>query len=198
MMGASRMEEYPVDLSQWLVAEHNDTAARLRGQVLDLVPPDRRLERPGGGSPILWNTFHIARHAALALTLLSPGAGPGAPPWLEGLVRDEGSVAVAGLEEAAAPWGDSLSAADVDRYLEEVLARVREFLADPRVDFDAIPDVSGGLARAGIGAGKVAWLQKMWTGKPVAWLVRWPLTGHVCNHVGEMLATRNRMGLSPF
>jgi hypothetical protein len=28
--------------------------------------------------------------------------------------------------------------------------------------------------------------------------VRWPLTGHLTNHVGEMIATRNRMGLSPF
>jgi hypothetical protein len=187
-----------VDLSQWLVAEHDDTAARLRGQVLDLVPQDRRLERPGGGSPILWNAFHIARHASLALAVLSAGAGSGSPVWLEELVRNEGSVAIAGLEEAPAPWGDSLSAADVDSYLEEVLTRTREFLADPGVDFDAVPDVSGGLVRAGIGAGEVIWLQKMWTGKPAAWLVRWPLTGHVCNHVGEMLATRNRMGLNPF
>jgi hypothetical protein len=41
-------------------------------------------------------------------------------------------------------------------------------------------------------------LRRMWTGKPAAWLIRCPLTGHIGNHVGEMLATRNRMGLSPF
>jgi len=32
----------------------------------------------------------------------------------------------------------------------------------------------------------------------VGWLVRWPLLGHVGSHAGEMIATRNRMGLSPF
>lgn len=56
-----------MDLTRWLLAERDDTAARLRGQVLDLVPAGRRTERPGGGSPILWNAFHITRHAALAL-----------------------------------------------------------------------------------------------------------------------------------
>jgi hypothetical protein len=187
-----------VDLTQWLVAEHDDTAARLRGQVLDLIPEDRWLERPGGGSPILWNAFHVARHASLALAVLSPRAAAAAPQWLEELVRNEGPVAIAGLEEAPAPWGERLSAADVSSYLAEILTRTRAFLADPGINFDAVPDVSGGLARAGIGAGEVVWLQKMWAGKPAAWLVRWPLTGHVGNHVGEMLATRNRMGLSPF
>ena len=41
-----------MDLTQWLLAGHDDLAARLRGQVLDLVPTGRRTERPGGGSPI--------------------------------------------------------------------------------------------------------------------------------------------------
>ena len=71
-----------MDLTQWLLAEHDDTAARLRGQVLDLVPAGRRTERPGGGSPILWNAFHLVRHAALALDVLEPGAVPRAPDWL--------------------------------------------------------------------------------------------------------------------
>jgi len=38
----------------------------------------------------------------------------------------------------------------------------------------------------------------MWQGKPTAWLARWPLLGHIGSHAGEMIATRNRMGLSPF
>jgi hypothetical protein len=36
----------------------------------------------------------------------------------------------------------------------------------------------------------------MWQGKPTAWLVRWPLLGHIGSHAGEMIATRNRMRLS--
>ena len=188
-----------MDLTQWLVAEHDETAARLRGQVLDLVPVGRRTERPGGGSPILWNTFHLTRHAALALDVLEPGAAPPAPNWLPRLAGPAaGAVPVAGLEEAPAPWADELPAAGVDAYLSQVLDRTRGFLADPGVDFDAVPDVAVGLGRAGIGEDDVPWLRRMWTGKPAAWLIRWPLTGHIGNHVGEMLATRNRMGLSPF
>jgi hypothetical protein len=186
-----------VDLSQWLVAELDDIAGRLRGQVLELVPPSRRTERPGGGSPILWNAFHVARHASLALSVLSPGTALPEPGWLGGLVPATGAAA-AGLEEAPAPWADELSPEQVDGYLGEVLAHAREFLASPGVDFDAIPDAGAGLARAGIGRDELGWLHGMWAGKPAAWLIRWPLTGHIGNHVGEMIATRNRMGLSPF
>jgi hypothetical protein len=185
-----------MDLTQWLVAEHDDTAARLRGQVLGLVPADRRAEQPGGGSPIIWNTLHIARHTALALDALAPGAAPPVPDWLATLA--EGAAPTAGLEEAPAPWAGALPPSDVDAYLDQALAAVRGYLATPDIDFDIVPDVPAALARAGIGEDDVPWLRRMWAGKPAAWLIRWPLTGHVVTHVGEMLATRNRMGLSPF
>jgi DinB superfamily len=185
-----------VDLTQWLVAEHDDTAARLRGQVLGLVPAERRAERPGGGSPIIWNTFHLARHGALALDALAPGAAPAAPDWVAGLA--DGAAPAAGFEEAPAPWAGALSAPDVDAYLDRVLDATRAFLAEPGLDFDAVPDVIAALARAGVEDGDLVWLRRTWTGKPAAWLIRWPLTGHVVNHVGEMLATRGRLGLNPF
>jgi hypothetical protein len=185
-----------VDLSQWLVDEIDDVTTRVRTQVLDLVPQTRRLERPGGGSPILWNTFHAARHASLALAVLSPESGPERNAWLDALVSKAGPGV--GVEEAAPPWVDELPPEKVDGYLGEVLARARGFLAGPPVDLDAVPDASGGLTRAGIGPGEFAWLHRMWQDKPAAWLVRWPLLGHVGSHTGEMIATRNRMGLSPF
>lgn len=184
-----------MDLTQWLVAGHQDTAARLSGQVLALVPPERRAERPGGGLPIVWNTLHIARHVALALDVLSPGSGPAAPGWLADIA---GGDATAGLEEAPAPWASQLDPAVTDGFLEQALAAAGDYLAKPGIDFDAVPDVPAALARSGIDDDGVPWLRAMWGGKNAAWLIRWPLTGHVTNHVGEMLATRNRMGLSPF
>jgi hypothetical protein len=192
----SRTKEQPVDLSQWLVDELDDITTRLHTQVLELVPPSRRRERPGGGSPILWNSFHAARHASLALAVLSDESWSERAAWLEDLVpkADPGI----GVEEAAPPWADEFSPEKVDGYLDEVLAGVRRFLAGPGVDLDAVPDVSGALSRAGIGPGEFGWLHRMWQDKPAAWLVRWPLLGHVSSHVGEMIATRNRMGLSPF
>jgi hypothetical protein len=185
-----------VDLSQWLVYCHDDTASRLKGQVLALVPPGRQHERPGGGSPIVWNTFHLARHAALALAVLAPGLAPPTPPWLAELAP--AATAAAGLEETPAPWSGQLDVAAVDHYLAAVLTAVRGFLAEPGLDAGAVPDVPAGLVRAGLGPDEVGWLRRAWTGQPAAWLIRWPLTGHIANHVGEMLATRNRMGLSPF
>ena len=185
-----------MDLSQWLVDEIDDIAARLRTQVLELVPPARRDERPGGGSPILWNTLHAARHASLALAVLSPQSWPERSAWMDALASKAGPGI--GIEEAAPPWADELSPEQVDGYLDDVLAGVRRFLAAAAVDLDAVPDASGALIRAGIAPGEFGWLHRMWQGRPAAWLVRWPLLGHIGSHVGEMIATRNRMGLSPF
>lgn len=135
------------------------------------------------------------------------GAGQNAPlGWTHELgghtVRDRALVSKAGpgigVEEAASPWADELSPEKVDGYLDDVLAGARRFLAGPAIDLDAVPDAGGALIRAGIGPGEFGWLHRMWQEKPAAWLVRWPLLGHVGSHVGEMIATRNRRGLSPF
>ena len=42
------------------------------------------------------------------------------------------------------------------------------------------------------------WLYAMWEGKPAAFFVSWEAIGHGVSHLGELIATRNRMGLSPF
>ena len=42
------------------------------------------------------------------------------------------------------------------------------------------------------------WLFGMWGGHTVDWFVQWPVLGHGQAHVGEAIAVRNRMGLSPF
>jgi hypothetical protein len=60
----SWIKERAVDLSQWMVGEIDDITTRLRTQVLQLVPPSRRRELPGGGSPILWRPAGRACRAA--------------------------------------------------------------------------------------------------------------------------------------
>jgi hypothetical protein len=59
-----------VDLSEWLLTEFDEAAGRLQHQVLGRVPEGRRPERPGGGNSILWSQLHVARHTALALSVL--------------------------------------------------------------------------------------------------------------------------------
>ncbi|HET9051460.1 MAG TPA: hypothetical protein VFO60_07130 [Candidatus Dormibacteraeota bacterium] len=185
-----------MDLQEWLVEELDDAVARLRGQVLELVPAERRSERPGGGNSIAWACFHAARHADLAQSAIT-----GATPVLEGW-RDQlpGAVkAGGGIEEAQQPWSDELDPVRVDGYLLAVCGAGQRLVSELEPDeLELVPDATAALARGGVDAGAFDWLYKMWSGKPAAFLVRWPVIGHVANHTGEMIATRNRMGLSPF
>jgi hypothetical protein len=133
---------------------------------------------------------------ARTFALLSPDSGPAPSAWLDALAAQDGSGI--GLEEAAPALAGELSPEQVDGYLDDVLTAVRRFLAGPAIDLDAVPEVRGALIQAGIEPFDFGWLHRMWQDKPAAWLVRWPLTGHLLSPVGEMIATRNRMGLSPF
>jgi hypothetical protein len=171
-----------VDLRSWLLADLDDLEGRLLGGVLALVPPERRGEQPGGGASIAWSTFHVARHADLALAALT--GAPAAPGGGFGLSEAE--------EPAALPI-------DPEAYVTRTLAATRALLEDLEpADLDVVPDTAGALAAAGVPRDEYDWLYRMWDGRPAAFLVRWPLLGHVGNHVGEMIATRNRMGIRRF
>lgn len=185
-----------MQLSQWLVADFDDAVTRLHTQVLARVSDERRLERPGGGNSILWVHFHIARHAALALSVLTAGSSTGAEPSGQ---PNAASKPGSGLTEAEQPWGAGLSAAAVDKYSTEVGTSVRAWLSALSAGQLAdIPDTEHVLETAGIPRDEFRWLYGMWSGQDAAFFVRWPIIGHLVSHVGEMMATRNRMGLSPF
>jgi hypothetical protein len=170
------------DLTSWLLDELDDAAARLADQVLALVPPDLRAERPGGGNSIAWSTLHVARHADLALSVLT-----GAPP-----ARGGGF----GLDEAEPTEAPAVDPEDAAVYASTTLTAARALVADGP-DLAAVPDAAGTLDRAEVPRDAYGWLFEQWSGQPVAFFIRWPLIGHVQNHVGEMIATRNRLGLSP-
>ena len=64
---------------------------------------------------------------------------------------------------------------------------------------DTVPDTGRRLTElADLTTDDVGWLHRMWSDKPVWWLVQWPVVGHGHAHVGEAISVRNRMGLSPF
>ena len=191
------MQASVTELRSWLLDEVDDTRGRLSTQVLDLVAPERWGDRPGGGSSITWNLLHIARHAGLALSVLTGEltetvAQLDRPPFLA-------TAGGGGLEEAEQPWCGDLPPLLVETHLNAVLDEVRSYLAEvPLERLEQYPEVRGSLELAGIAPDRFGWLWQMWEGRPASFLVRWPLIGHVGNHVGEMLATRNRLGLSPF
>jgi hypothetical protein len=183
------------DLAQWIEDDYADLMRRLRGSVRAHVPAERRADG-AGGNPILWNTLHIARHSALAFGVLT-GSTWATPDWLTEASETVGG----GLQESAQPWARKLSTAEVDGYADVVLAQVTDYLTARRLralDFDAVPDTAAALRAAGLPEDEFGWLYAMWAGRPAGWLIRWPLLGHSTSHVGEMLATRERLGLSPF
>jgi hypothetical protein len=172
------------DLISWLLADLHDAASRLEHQVLARVPPARRGERAdGGGSSIAWTTLHLARHADLALASATGGA-----------TARGGAFGLGEIEPDDAPPIDGEDVAD---YAVATLAAARAFLATAP-DLSTIPDTATALERAGVPRETFGWLYEQWQGQPLAFLVRWPLIGHVHNHVGELIATRNRLGLSPY
>lgn len=179
------------DLAQWLVDELGDSVARLESQVFGCVPPGRRKEHAdGGGKSIDWTAFHVSRHAALALAVV--GAS---------LPRHDAErlVTGAGLNEAEPRWAYELDGATVEAETIATFMSVRSYLGqvDPAA-LSGVPDADRVLEESALDRGEYGWLYAMWVGKPLGWFVRWPLTGHLTNHVGEMIATRDRMGLSPF
>ena len=61
-----------MDIANWLTASLDDTVDRMRQQVLEIVPPERRQGRLPDGNPIAWTSYHVARHAEVALRVLEP------------------------------------------------------------------------------------------------------------------------------
>jgi hypothetical protein len=185
-----------MDLSTWLLAEHDETQARHRDQVQRIVPADARTARLPGGNSIRWATYHVARHAALGL-VVAGAAEPGRDGRLADFPTDA-AVGGGGLQEVEQPWAADLDLAAVDGYAAAVADDVRAYLAALRPDdVDRVVDTEGRLRAAGVDPDAFGWLYRMWDA-PVAFLVRWPMLGHWTNHVGEMIATRNQLGHSPF
>jgi hypothetical protein len=85
-------------------------------------------------------------------------------------------------------------------FLDDVFDSTEKWLAGVgTLMLDTVPDTSHRLAhKARLSVDDVDWLHRMWSGKPVWWLVQWPVIGHGHAHVGEAISVRNRMGLSPF
>jgi hypothetical protein len=177
-----------VDLRQWLVDEFDDAVGRLKAHVLFLVPEEQRAERPGGGNSVLSTCYHTARHIDLALSVLTES---------EMLLPVPARRESAGLDEGEASL--ELDAAEVDRYLARVLVAARRYIgAFDVADAERVPDSEWTLVAAGLPADDYDWLYRSWSNKPVAFFVRWEIVGHLGAHVGEMIATVHRMGLSQY
>ncbi len=182
-----------MDVSSWLVAEHDDAVFRLTTQLLELVPLERRRTRLAEGNSIDWNLFHIARHVTLGLRVL--GHEPAMSESLIAGIAPELTSPGAGLQEAEQPWLELIDSELLETYALSVLDEVRAFLSRPSV-VEATPDVAAGLRAAGIDEVRHDWLYRQWS--TPNFLLRWVLVGHITFHVGEATGLRNQLGFSPF
>lgn len=190
-----------MDLQAWLLDTHGDLRHRLRRAVVEQVPTDRWTEQAdGGGSSITWLLLHLARHQDLALTTVirnkpplflahADALGLADAPASSGLgEREQPQVSAAVDPQALVAYLDATFDA-TERWLRKLSAMA----------LAVIPDTPRRLqTKAQLDPGELDWLFGMWGGHTVEWFVQWPILGHGQGHLGEAIAVRNRLGLSPF
>jgi hypothetical protein len=182
-------------LQDWLIGEIDSIDERLSGQVHDVVPAESQKLRVQDGNSIAWSTFHVSKHAALALRVL--GHLPLEPDPRLADFPDASRGAGAGLQEVEQAWATELDVQDIRQFATSVIDDIREYLTSTPELPGEVP-VRARLEAAGVDAVAFGWLYDMWSSQPASFLVRWPLLGHITNHVGEMIATRNLLGFSPY
>jgi hypothetical protein len=190
-----------VNVHTWIVNDLNSVRAKLDDSVLSVVPRQRWVEQAdSGGSSIAHLLLHVARHQDLAVATAVRNHPPLFVAHCAALGLDDARPS-AGLPEREDPAvSNSLALDSLLAYVDAVFAATRSWLDDVgSLALDTIPDTSHRLVdKADLAVDDVDWLHRMWTDKPVWWLVQWPVVGHGHAHVGEAISIRNRMGLSPF
>jgi hypothetical protein len=190
-----------MDLRTWITEDHAALWPRVTNGIADIVPTERWKEHAdGGGSCIAQLLFHVSLHADMALHCVLQGQSPLVDAWRDRLGL-AGVEPHRGLAESEDPGVvAAVDAAALHEYAAAVHTATAQWLRD--VDLAVLDDVPAASARlatfGGVTTDAVPWLHSMWDGRPVSWFVQWECTGHVLNHIGEMVSVRNRMGLSPF
>lgn len=188
-----------VDLHGWMTSDLASLRGKLFDGVIGAVPEQYRHEQADGGGATLDGLFlHLARHHDLAVNTV---------------IRDREPLFIAhrdALGLASAPAGVGLAedralSATVDsgallRYLTDVFDTSTRWLdALGSLVLDSVPHSDHRLTtRAALDRNELPWLYAMWEGRPIWWLVQWPVIGHGHAHVGEATSIRNRLGFSPF
>jgi hypothetical protein len=190
-----------VDVLGWITNDLSSLKSRLDESVIGLVPQLQWHEQVDhGGSSIAHLLLHLARHQDLAVATAIRNHVPLFTAHRDALGLAE-APAWAGLGEREEPAVTTVvPAAALVAYLDAVFEATSGWLHKVAgMALDTVPDTSRRLdAKAGLTTDDVGWLHRMWSGKPVWWLVQWPVIGHGNAHTGEAIAVRNRMGLSPF
>jgi hypothetical protein len=186
-------------LRRWVLDELADTRRRLADGVIGRIPADRRHETADhddvSPAAVLW---HLSRHHDVAVNGVLRDRDQVVLRWTERLgVHDRLHRGLA--ERADTDLVGSLDPDAVGAYALAVIDDTIAWLdAATLDDLDDVPDSHRALAALGAPADDFDWLYAMWEGRPRRWFLSWEAIGHVVTHTGELVAIRNRMGLSPF
>jgi hypothetical protein len=190
-----------MDVHTWIANDLHSIRNKLAESVLSVVPEQRWVEHTdGGGSSIAHLLLHVARHQDLAVTTAIRNHAPLYAAHCQALGLEH-AVASAGLAEREDPAISAMVPTEsLLAYVDAVFDATSAWLGDVgELALDTVADTSRRLTeKASLRIDEVGWLHRMWTDKPVWWLVQWPVIGHGHAHVGEAISIRNRMGLSPF
>jgi hypothetical protein len=173
---------------------------RLFDGVVGRVPREQWAERAGGGSSLNHLILHLARHQDLAVNSAIRNRPPLFSDHREALGLAEAAPGAA-LPEAEDPAITGALPADaLLAYTTAVFDQTASWMERVgTMALDTVPDTGRRFRQlATLPADEFDWLYAMWNGKPVWWLVQWPVLGHGNNHVGEATGLRNRLGHSPF
>jgi len=188
-----------MELRTWIISDLDSLGNRLANGILSVVPPERMTERvDGGGVAPVYMVWHTARHHDVAVNGVLRGATPVLDGWADRIGVDGDTWR--GLAEAEdLDLVPLLDPEAVNGYLLDVINSTRSWVVDGDLSvLDTTPDASAVLDDIGTPADRFDWLHGMWSGKPGLFYVAWEAIGHGYNHLGELTAARNRMGLSPF
>lgn len=186
-------------LKAWILSDLQSLRAKLQSGVLNIIPVERRSERPDGGGVaptyILW---HLARHHDAAINGVLRQTQNVVEDWTERLgVHTDLWRGLAEAEDQ--DLVEELNPEAVSSYTLAVISATASWLAAgdlPRLD--DVPDSTSALERLAVPKERFEWLYSMWEGQPAAWFLQWTAIGHGFSHLGELISIRNRMGLCPF
>ncbi len=113
-----------MELRDWILTEHDGVRTRFEQSVLAVVPLERWIERPGGGSSIAFLVLHAAYHQDVALSSVLADRPPLREEWasrlgLDGVSADQGLAETEPFELT-----ELLSLDQLDAYAQAVVDAV--------------------------------------------------------------------------
>jgi len=192
-----------VNLQHWIADDHASVLTRFDNAIVPHVPLSQWKVSGSAEAPspsIAWLLLHMTYHQDLALNTAIRNHPPLLAEHRDALGLGHLPPSAGLTESEDRDVTDAVGLAALRGYVDSVAEATAAWIAKLSVmALDSVPSASWRLEhKAGIPAdGDLSWLHSMWTGKTVAWFVQWECIAHGHAHVGEMLAIRNRLGLSP-